>query len=81
MEAKSDFQRNKRRYCFTQQSHWAISCCKRLEGKQITSIGKSVWTNALKNLPRTLKRGKHTEADPESQTVASVLGRDTCYQR
>lgn len=63
-KAKSNFQRSKRRYCFTQQSHWAISCCKRLEGKKITSIGSSVWTNALKNLPKTLKRGKHTEVDP-----------------
>lgn len=42
-------------------------------------MGRSVWTSALKNLPRTLKRGKHTEVDPESQRVAGVLGRDSAW--
>lgn len=43
-----------------------------------------LWTNSLKNLPGTLKRGKYTEDNPESQAAASVLGTDsaldTCHQ-
>jgi len=48
-------------------------------------MAKSLWTNSLKNLPRTLKRGKYTEDNPEAQRAVSILGRDsaldTCYQR
>lgn len=46
------------------------------EGGEIMNTAKSLWTNSLKNLPRTLIRGKYTEDDPKSETAASVLGRD-----